>query len=334
MKTFLKGKRILFFSANFLGYQNAIKKALETTGATVDYFDERPGNTFMVKALIRINRNLLSFYIEKYYKKIIEYTSLNNYDYIFFIKGESVSSDILYLLRSSHPKAQFILYHWDSIANNRNALRISHCFDVIFSFDQEDCDRYGWRFLPLFYGNGYKEIAEENNYRYALMFIGTTHGDRYKLVRQIRDELQYLGHESYTYFFFPSRLLYLKMILQNKWVRRAPIKEFNFKPMTQDEVISIVAQSNIVFDIQHAKQTGLTMRTIEALGAKRKLLTTNADIVKYDFYNPNNIQIIDRYSRVWDKSFLYSKYVDIPIDIYNKYSIDGWIKAIFEIEAN
>ena len=88
---FLQGKRILFFSAHLFGYQNDIRLAMESVGAIVDYYDERPANNFLVKGVIRINRNLLAGYINHYYNKIIKETLQKEYDYVFFIKGESIS---------------------------------------------------------------------------------------------------------------------------------------------------------------------------------------------------------------------------------------------------
>ena len=52
-------------------------------GARVDYFDERPANSFAVKAAIRINRNLLARYIDRYHARIIERTKNRKYDYVF-----------------------------------------------------------------------------------------------------------------------------------------------------------------------------------------------------------------------------------------------------------
>ena len=87
----LHHKNILFFSAQAFGYQNEIRAEMERMGAHVDYFDERPANSFVVKAMIRINRNLLARYIDRYHERIIEGTKDRKYDYVFFIKGESVS---------------------------------------------------------------------------------------------------------------------------------------------------------------------------------------------------------------------------------------------------
>ena len=55
----LKNKRILFLCPLFFNYHKKIIKAMESLGAEVDYFDERPSNTVLSKALLRINRNLV-----------------------------------------------------------------------------------------------------------------------------------------------------------------------------------------------------------------------------------------------------------------------------------
>ena len=100
---FLQGKRILFFSAHLFGYQNDIRLAMESVGAIVDYYDERPANNFLVKGVIRINRNLLAGYINHYYNKIIKETLQKEYDYVFFIKGESISASNVRRLKQFHP---------------------------------------------------------------------------------------------------------------------------------------------------------------------------------------------------------------------------------------
>ena len=92
---FFENRSILFFSAQAFGYQNEIRAEMERMGARVDYFDERPANSFAVKAAIRINRNLLARYIDRYHARIIERTKNRKYDYVFFIKGESISVENL-----------------------------------------------------------------------------------------------------------------------------------------------------------------------------------------------------------------------------------------------
>lgn len=327
---FLQGKRILFFSAHLFGYQNDIRLAMESVGAIVDYYDERPANNFLVKGVIRINRNLLAGYINHYYNKIIKETLQKEYDYVFFIKGESISASNVRRLKRFHPEANFIIYHWDSIANNSNAQNLLPYFDRVFSFDKIDCERLGLHFLPLFYTPDYANIPYyDKEIKYDMLFVGTTHSDRYKLVKRIEEQIIKMGGLCLTWFYFPSKILYYKMKIQNSYLRQIPVHTFHFKPMSKELLLQLYAGSRIIIDVQHPKQTGLTMRCIETLGAKRKLITTNYYITEYDFYNPDNILVVDRNLPYVPEKFLNEPYRDTPKEIYESYSIKNWLSSIF-----
>ena len=67
----LEDKKILFISVKFFNYEDIIKTQLENLGAEVDWFDERPSNTVFTKAMIRVNKKLISTSINDYFKKVI-----------------------------------------------------------------------------------------------------------------------------------------------------------------------------------------------------------------------------------------------------------------------
>ena len=98
--------------------------------------------------------------------------------------------------------------------------------------------------------------------------------------------------------------------------------------MSSNEIADVVEQSKIILDIQHPKQTGLTMRTIEMIGMNKKIMTTNETIKEYDFYNPNNIFVIDRNNIKLDTDFFDKQYVPIQKETYEKYSLEQWIKDV------
>lgn len=331
MKHNLNGKRVLFFYLSTFNYENEIKWAMEREGAVVDAFNERPTNNVFARILIRLNRNLIGKYISTYYTKIIEKTRNSKYDFIFFIKGESLSPTIVQNLREAHPEAKIVMYYWDSIANNLNAKNLLGCFDKVLSFDKNDSKMMNLKFLPLFYIPQYAELAEKRvEQKYDMMFVGTTHSERFEFVNAISDQIKKQGGKCFTWFYFPSKLNFYKLKLDNPRFRSAKIENFNFKPMTIERLLELYAESRIQIDMQHPKQTGLTMRTIETLGAKKKLITTNFNVKEYDFYRPENVLIVDRYNPIIPKEFLDAPWTEIPEEIYSKYSIRSWLNFIFE----
>jgi hypothetical protein len=67
------------------------------------------------------------------------------------------------------------------------------------------------------------------------------------------------------------------------------------------------------------------MRSIEALGAQRKLITTNEDVSSYDLYNGAGVRIVDRNEPTIDAAFLESN--ERPFDdvVRMRYSVRNWV---------
>jgi hypothetical protein len=75
------------------------------------------------------------------------------------------------------------------------------------------------------------------------------------------------------------------------------------------------------------------MRTFEALGSRRKLVTTNAALREYDFFNPVNITVIDRRRPQLDREFLHTPYEPVKESIRQKYSLSHWVREVCDLGA-
>ncbi len=186
-------------------------------------------------------------------------------------------------------------------------------------------------FLPLFYYDEYSGISDApEHFDYSLLFVGTAHTGRYGIIKNIRKQLARMNKKVFAYFYFPGRIMFWKYLLQDKEARDIDRKDVHYTSISSVELLKLYHKSEAVIDINRARQSGLSLRCMEALGAKRKLVTTNADIVNYDFYSPRNILVIDRKKPVIPKEFLDSPYEPISEEIYRKYSLTSWLNAIFQ----
>ena len=155
-------KRILLICARFFGYQLAIKAGLERLGYSVDWFDDRPANTPLVKALIRLRPELIKPMSEAYFRKVLKQTQARRYEQILVVKGEALSMECTLAMREAHPESRFIYYTWDSLHNFKSKLDKIKLFDKAYSFDRHDVERYaGVRHLPLFYIPDYENLPEQ-----------------------------------------------------------------------------------------------------------------------------------------------------------------------------
>jgi len=327
-----KGKKILFFSANFFGYQYEIKNKLVELGAKVDFFDERPKNTFLYKSLIRFNRRFVRRTIERYYRAIIEKTKTTDYDFVFFLKAEAITLKVLKELQQNQKKARFILYMWDSIDHFPEVRKLFPVFDKILSFDKEDVAENSFlHFRPLFYIDTYKELPDKpKEHKNDIAFIGTAHLDRYPVLMKLRDYCKSNDIKNYFFIYLQDLKIYYIRKLLFKSFRKSKKSDFELIPLNKDQIKTIITNTMCVLDIEKKIQTGLTMRAIETLGARRKLITTNPSIKEYDFYDENNIFILDRKNPILNAEFMKKEYKKVNQDVYIKYSLEHWLIDIFK----
>ena len=326
----LNGKKILFFAPAFFGYELKILDKMKSMGATVDFYDERSIRKASEKALLKVSSKIFARKTSKYYSQILSENKDKEYDYIFFIKCEMAPISILKKLKDTYKDAKLILYLYDSIENVKGIEDKFQYFDKIMSFDRQDCLKNSkMHFRPLFFCDEYrKKDKEDNVYQYDINFIGTIHSDRYKIIKKVKEFCSTNNIKSYWYLFLQSEFMYWYYKFTKKEFRGEDKQNFAFTKIESKVIADVVDKTKVILDIQAPNQTGLTMRTIEILGMKKKLITTNEEIREYDFYNSNNIMVISRDNFEINKDFINKSYVEIEKDIYEKYSLKSWILEV------
>jgi len=327
----IKGKKILFFSPAFFDYESKIKSKMQEMGAIVDLYDGRSVTKARDRALMKIFPNIFNNRTIEYFNNILKENKDKNYDYIFIVKCDMMSKEILEEYHKTFPNAIFCLYLWDSIKNIKGISEKFGYFHRVFSFDKKDVEKtQNLQFRPLFYLDIYKkEVKTDNNYKYDFCFCGTIHADRFKIIKKIFGICNEKKYRFYTYCYLQSNFIYYFYKITKSEFRLIPKEVFSFTKLSSQIISDLVDDSRVILDIQHPKQSGLTMRTIEMVGMNKKLVTTNQEIKKYDFYNPENILVIDRENIVIPDAFLLTEYQSIDPEIYKNYSLENWINDIF-----
>jgi len=325
---YFTGKKILFFAPSFFGYEKDITKKLIEMGATVDFFDERPSNSSLFKAALRLNAKSMSLTINNYYRKLIQRLKGKHFDYVFVVNAEAITVAIINELRTYFKNAKFVLYMWDSVRNKKNTISLINYFDCVYSFDRFDADSIkGVCFKPLFFTDDYKPC--NSPVIYDLVFTGTAHADRFMIVEKIKAFAQNNNISFHTFLYLHSPLMYYYQKYSDQSFRAAAsINNFSFKKMPKCGLVEIMCAGKAILDIQHPNQIGLTMRTFEVMAMGKKLITTNRDIVNYDFYKSENIYIMDREEPFIEPAFFETNSVSLKEEIISKYSIESWLKAL------
>lgn len=325
-----KKKSVLMFCPAFFSYPQVIAEGLRAQGYAVDLYDERPGNSFVVKTMMRYRLPLHRAVVRRYYDRILRENRDKDYDYVFVIKCESIGHEQIVRMRAAYPRARFILYLWDSLRNTPGGVEKMPDYDRVLTFDPADAQKYGLPLRPLFCMNGIPEREEPVDYRYDIAFIGTAHSIRPRVVKQVEAFCREKGYRMFTYFYSPHPLVYLYFKLTNPDYRYITRKDIHFQTLSASEVRDIYRHSRCMLDIEHVRQAGLTPRPVDMLGVRRKLITTNERVKEFDFYRPENYLIIDRDHPVVDEAFLRSEYREVGPEISGRYTLDAFLHDIFE----
>jgi len=327
----LMKKKVLFISPEAFGYYKSIIKSLTKKGSEVTWVNQIPSNNVLTKAFIRFFPNIGANIAKRHFRKSINWEG--KFDYVFVIKGEGLSESNLKKMRCKFHQAKFIYFNWDSFRNSESALNKIKYFDRVVSFDLIDCENIkNVRHLPLFYTDDYR-LSESNMTKdYIAVFIGTIHSNRYQIVESISRALEIeTGLKSFKYYFFANKFIFNIFRCFKHEFRNVNPNKINFVPLNSVSISNKIKKSKIIIDISHSKQTGLTMRTIETIGMKCKLITNNQSVVNYDFYHKNNILIFDVNDINIPKSFIDAPYVDLPNKIYEKYHVDNWVNQVLDV---
>ncbi|MEM6721141.1 MAG: hypothetical protein AAF611_17560 [Bacteroidota bacterium] len=302
------------------GYTAHIQQALQQykdVHAEILYLDQpafQYKNTFHKAqnffSKLFLGKNLKKTFVSDRIKTSLK--ALGEQDEIFIIRPDMLPDATLEFIKSYTKKC--IAYYYDSTRRFPRKVDIISMFDVVYSYDKLDVEKYNLFFLTNY-------IFEESNHAdYDYQFFNISTNDyRFPLLENLA---KYLKENDWTY----NIQVYNGSDMPTKYV------EIITTQKSIEEVSNLIQKAKIIVEIQRTEQVGLSFRIFEALGHRKKLITTNNDIVNYDFYHPQNILVVDENNIEIPADFVTSEYIEIDEKILSKYKIKNWVKPIFNLE--
>jgi hypothetical protein len=325
--------KMLFICPTIFSFPFSISHAFASRGYDVYWFDDRPSKNAFVKGLIRINRRSVHLATNKYLDEIIAFGKKQKIDVIFVVDGQSFLECDIKKLRASFPFSRFVYSTLDSITNFPYSLKLAQLFDVSFSFDDQDVKKYPiFRFLPDFFTEEYSSIPNER-IRFDYFYFGTAHPKKLLEIEKISKQLEGFGLHGFLYQYLPSKLVFFYNKGKSTAYKRKKVSDFCYVPLSTKDICAYYSCSSIIIDSPAAGQSGLTPRCISAVGAHKKLITTNPSILNYDFYRPENVYYAKDAEIDYSNVFFHSDYVQPSNDVVAKYSLDSWCDTIIKAIA-
>ena len=270
---------------------------------------------------------------DKYFRKEIKKYASENIDKIVLIFGDKYfNKNNIELLKSTFPGKKTIFYSWDSVINYPNIKNYYLDFDVAYSFDKNDCKNYNMIFRPLFYSDetDYSFVEIKNDIVGLMSYSYKKKESLKKILFAIPKKIKIN-----LYLYMPNKLIFIlnKYIFHREAFNFIEKKYFKFNSMSVKDGKELFASAKAILDSPLLGQNGLTIRTFEALKMKKKLITTNASIRSYDFYNEMNIFVVEDENSVVPDIFLETPF-DEKYAISDYYSFNTFMSTIFELERS
>jgi len=322
---------VLLVSPLTFSYHLSISETLRSMGYAVTWWDERASSATWYKLALRLFPAWTVRWSERSFLERLSQIDAASISHVLVIKGEGLSRRVVLKMREALSPVSMGLYLWDGVENVKGVSRILPAFDSVATFDPVDAKTFGWTYRPLFWRNISVGKRVPGATLFDWCFIGTIHSDRHRVIHRLR-QLNSQQGRSFVFAYFQSPLMLFMRRLGDWTLWFAPKGSLSTKSMPAAEVAQKVACSRAVLDVEHPRQRGYTMRTIETLLAGKKLVTTNKHILTSNLYHPSRVHVISRANPEIPAEFLEQPYLSISDALKSYYSCKGWASELLDLQ--
>lgn len=278
----------------------------KVNGATVKKVYKE--STKFLKAVRRLQINLkmpfIHLWMEDWKNEIDDYDTV-------IVHASKLTPPVVKYIRRKVPDMRIIVWYWNPVIKSVDVDAFKKYTNEIWSFDEADCKKYNLKYNTQYYFKGIEQPETKN--KRDVFFVGGDKGRIEDLV-SLKNTLDKNNITNYFHI-VPSK----NSSVQYK-------EHYQQDKISYYKVLEHISSSKVIVDIISNNQSGLTLRPLEALFFKKKIITNDKTIINRDFYNSNNIFIlgIDDMDKL--RKFINSPYHSIDYAIVNRYDFTNWIK--------
>jgi len=277
---------ILMVGLHYHDYTRGIATEFERMGHSVTLCDIQP-RSLPWQILRNVWRKGWERALHRHHEAILRRETGKRYDMVLFIQVHQMEEKTLDTFRKTFADARFVLYNWDSI-DNHDYRPWADRFDSVNTFDPDDAASHGYNYLPLFCLRDFQFEDDPRGAERGVYFVGNLAKlPRYHAVMGFRDFCEARG------------ITFKHHLATTPPVKAQLVKSGHVPrglasgPIAKDDFIAMMKSVTATFDYANHEQTGYTMRVIENLCARRKIITNNPRIKAEPFYSPDRIHVFE-----------------------------------------
>ena len=214
------------------------------------------------------------------------------------------SEEITRYIKRMNSSCYIHVFLYNKISNeNHHKILSDKNVDRIWSFDIGDVKKFNLSFNGPFYTKHFR--ASDTKIVNDIVFVGAAKNRR-NAINKVKYECE-LSNLRTNFHIINDKADYI----------------------SYDKYVDMIRESKCILDITNEGQQGLSLRFMEALFFSKKLITNNKEVKKYEFYNSNNIYILDV------DNYPIKDFLNIPFEEYEEkyikfYDINSWIERFVE----
>lgn len=212
-------------------------------------------------------------------------------------------------IKNKYPEVRLIFWYWNPAFRMGLPKKELYKLTEIWSFDPRDCEKYNLKFNTTFYFDAI-QISKSESLIDDIFFLGINKGRR-PYLDQLRETFKEELGLNANFLIVPDK----------NEVDADPVK-----PVPYRDYLTMIATSKSILDLMPIGQSGLTLRPMESIFFKKKLISDNKGLLNEDFYDPDNIFVlgVDNLSDL--RAFLNKPYKEIDSSIVKEYDFSNWLQ--------
>lgn len=249
---------------------------------------------------------LYSFWIKEWKRNIKDYNNIIVFD-------NGLSPVLLKWLHRNNRYANIKVWLWN--IDNDYDIEFYKKYAQVYCFDKKFAEDNRIFFIDQFYipqGN-----EDYSSLQKGIFYVGADK-KRYTVLKKMAHDL---NKDGINYYF------YLQKWSGEKYDENENDIVLSNELMPYEDVVKNIYKYECILELNLKEQEGFTLRTLEALFYKKKLITNNKNIKKFDFYNKNDFYILGNEDRTL-KNFMDTRFEEIDNSLLENYTYDHWLNQI------
>lgn len=284
--------------------------------------------------LLQIQRQLIEFwkkgllpgFLKKFSGKCftlnyLDYCKEGNYIILTDNRVGWYPKEYLLSLKERHHIKYVLIYLNPRAVSGKEVYDFEKIADIVFSYDKEDAEKYGFEFFPTVYSAPQlpANFLSAQDSECDLVYFGGENGR----LQELLECFKVIEKSGIRYDF--------TVVGTEKSNRKYEDKICYSASVPYSVILDKELRSNTILEVLSSKQKGTTLRAMEAVFLNRKFVTNNADLVNMPFYDPRYMKIYNKPDEI-DFDFI-KKREPISYEYHGECSPIRIIERIREIDA-